>query len=70
MNFTIKDILLTKNNNPIYIYKFHLYGHEADFISAECTCAIICSFVSDDFIMGDILKLQSINKPIEKFNFD
>lgn len=60
MDFTIEDILLTKSNNPIYICKFHLYGHEADFISAGCTCAIICLFVSEDFNDGDVLRLRNL----------
>lgn len=62
-DFTIDDVLFTKGNNPIYIYKFHLYGHETDFISAGCTCAIICSFVNDELIDGDILKVQSKDNP-------
>lgn len=62
MDFTIEDILLTKSNNPIYIYKFHLYNHETDCISAGCTCAIICSYVSDEFNEGDILSLGNYRK--------
>lgn len=66
MDFTIEDILLTKSNNPIYIYKFHLYGHETDFISAGCTCAIICSFVSEEFNDGDVLRLRNLKSDENK----
>lgn len=58
IDFTNEDTLITKNNTPIYIHKFHLYGNEMDFIGHGHSCAIICSVVEDDFSEGDILKLR------------
>lgn len=58
ISFNVNDILLTKNNSKIFINKFHLYGHELDFVSEGCTCGIFCSLVADEFNVGDILRLQ------------
>lgn len=52
MDFDIEDTLFTPKDNPIHIYGFHLYGHFVDFISAGCTCGIICSTVDEKFAVG------------------
>lgn len=58
-DFTINDILFTKSNTPVYIEGFHLYGHELDFISAGCTCVIICTKNEYKFTEDEILKIRS-----------
>lgn len=57
IDFDVKDILLTSQNSKIFIYKFHLYGHELNFISEGCTCVIFCSIVPDAFGTGDIIRI-------------
>lgn len=58
-DFTVNDVLFTENNTPLYIEGFHLYGHELDFISAGCTCVIICSPVEYKFADNEILIIRS-----------
>lgn len=57
-DFTVNDILFTENNIPVYIEGFYLYGHELDFISAGCTCTIICTKNEYKFTEDEILKIR------------
>lgn len=57
-DFTVNDVLFTENNTPINIDSFHLYGHEFDFISAGCTCVIICKTTYYRFAYNEILKIK------------
>lgn len=60
-DFTVNDVLFTEDNTPIYIEGFHLYGHEMDFISAGCTCYIICTRNEYKFTYDEILKIKGVD---------
>lgn len=55
----IGDLLLTPKGNRIKIDGFHLYGNRLDFVSAGCTCIIICDAVTEIFSVHAIFNLFS-----------